>query len=60
MDDFIDNFDPESPDWAELINMRFYNALISKTSLEDLLEGDYLDKKFSNMSLQLTPKTKNS
>lgn len=60
LDDFINNSNLESPDWARPIDVRTCNSSNSKASLADLLERNYLDEDVLDRSLRLVPKTKNS
>ena len=60
LDDLIDSSDSESLDWAGPIDERFCNAPMSKGSLADCSEEDYLDENLPDRSSQLAPKAKDS
>ena len=58
LDDLIDSSDPESPDWAGLIDKRSRNAPMSESTSSDLSERDCLDENLPDRSLRLAPKIK--
>lgn len=60
VNDFIDSSDPESPDWAGLIDKRSHNATVSEGNLADFLEGNCLDKEVLDRLSWLMPKTEDS
>ena len=57
LDNLIDSSNPKFPDSVGPIDEKFRNALMSKGSSIDLLEGDYLDKDLPDRLLRLTPQT---
>lgn len=54
---FIDSSDLKSSIWLRQIDKRSHNALISENSLADFLKKNFSNKNFSDMWLQLEPKT---
>lgn len=60
LDDLIDRWDLESPDWAGPIDKRSRNAPISEDSSADLSEKNGLDEDFLDRVSRLAPKTEDS
>lgn len=56
---FINNFDPKSPDQVYSINEKFCNAFKSENSLANLSKRDGLDKNILDKLSQLALRSRN-